>query len=111
MALITSRELKRLIHPHYLINILLALSFLILKKTPQFCSRLFKDGCELTSRQSEIYFFLAVIIVFRTRKHGAVHLLPYLKTACLLAKLTNFILYFTSEPVIGVIYSIICIRK
>ena len=173
MAFITVRELKRLVHPHYLISILLALSFLILKKTPNVCTKLFREGCELTSvslvdnvhpvyllffsifdlkfdrtakfsqnfhrifvesqqmdshfyipeyldliaclsstqRQNEILFFCAVIIVFRTRKHGAVHLLPYLKTACLLAKLTNFILYFMTEPVLGIIYSIICVCK
>lgn len=109
MAFVTVRELKRLVHVHYLLNILLALSFLILKKTPQLCSKAFREGCEFTSRQNEILFFCAVIIVFRTRKHGAVQLLPYLKTACLLAKLTNFILFFMTEPVIGVIYSIVCV--
>ena len=49
MAFVTTRELKRLVHPHYLINILLALSFLVLKKTPNVCTKLFRDGCELTS--------------------------------------------------------------
>lgn len=111
MAFVTVRELKRLVHVHYLLNIALALSFLVCKKTPKLCSTLFSEGCDLTSRQNEILFFCAVIIIFRTRKHGAVQLLPYLKIACLLAKLTNFILFFMTEPVIGVIYSIICLCK
>ena len=49
--------------------------------------------------------------MFRTRKHGAVQLLPYLKTACLMTKLTNFILFFMSEPVLGIVYSIVCVCK
>lgn len=46
MALINARDLHKVCHPHYLINILLAFSFLFLKLVPPFCSYLFKE-CQL----------------------------------------------------------------
>ena len=47
MALCTRRELKQLFRPHYLLNILFALSYLILKKTPHVSDYLFANGSEL----------------------------------------------------------------
>lgn len=46
MAIVNKRELQKILHPHYLVNLVLALSFLILKNVPPFCSFLF-EVCEL----------------------------------------------------------------
>ncbi|XP_074604554.1 thioredoxin-related transmembrane protein 2 homolog [Brevipalpus obovatus] len=108
MALITFHDLRQVIHPHYVINILLALSFIVCKTLQPFCSLLF-DECILNHRESEILFFTAVIIVFRTRKQGAVNFLPYIGTACMLAKLGNVLLWFYADPIYGVVYSVCCL--
>ncbi|CAG2169482.1 unnamed protein product [Oppiella nova] len=108
MALISTTELKRLLRLHYLTNILLALSFVALKCLSPICDYLF-TSCQLDYRETEIMFFTAVIIIFRTRKQGAVHLVPYVSTACMLAKMGNVLLYFMSDPVYGVLYVSCCI--
>ncbi|CAG2122093.1 unnamed protein product, partial [Medioppia subpectinata] len=108
MSLISRLELRQLFGLHYITNILLALSFLALKCLSPICDHLF-TSCQLDYRESEILFFTAVIIVFRTRKQGAVHLVPYVSTACMLAKMGNVLLYFMSDPVYGVLYVSCCI--
>jgi thiol-disulfide isomerase/thioredoxin len=108
MALISRNELKRILRLHYITNILLAISFVFLKNVWPFCQLLF-NSCQLDYRETEILFFTAVIIVFRTRKQGAVQLLPYVSTACMLAKMGNVLLYFYSDPVYGVLYISVCI--
>ena len=78
--------LRKLLHPYYVTNIALAVSFLVCKLTRPVCVWAF-DECELDyvsrccrslspdrlltcQRESEILFFTAVIILFRTRKQG-----------------------------------------
>lgn len=48
MYFITLKDLKRLVHPHHLINFVLAASYLFTKLVQPFCSILYpKSGCEL----------------------------------------------------------------
>ncbi|XP_054166431.1 thioredoxin-related transmembrane protein 2 homolog [Oppia nitens] len=108
MALIPIPHLRRLLRLHYVTNILLAISFLVLKCLSPFCDYLFSE-CQLDYKETEILFFTAVVIIFRTRKQGAIHLIPYVSTACMLAKMGNVLLYFYSDPVYGVLYLTVCI--
>jgi thiol-disulfide isomerase/thioredoxin len=108
MGLISLREAKKLVHPHYILNLMLALSYIFLKTLNPFCELLF-SSCELDYRETEILFFTVVIIVFRTRKQGAINMLPYVGTACMLAKLGNVILFFYSDPIYGVAFIVSCL--
>ncbi|KAI2804793.1 hypothetical protein RDWZM_008087 [Blomia tropicalis] len=108
MVLINKRELARVIHPHYITNVILALSFVALKSIPSVCDVLF-NSCELDYRETEILFFTGVIIIFRTRKQGSLTFLPYLSSACMLAKLGTVILFLNYDPIYGIIYICCCL--
>uniref|UniRef100_L7LSR7 Putative thioredoxin-like protein n=1 Tax=Rhipicephalus pulchellus TaxID=72859 RepID=L7LSR7_RHIPC len=99
MALVTGAELRRLLHPHYLVNLLLAACFPVLRLLRPFCDVLFPGGdCQLDFRETEILTFVAVVVLFRTRKTGVVRLVPYLSTACMYAKVApDPVLYLDAE--------------
>lgn len=108
MALVSTRDLKKIIHVHYIINLFLAISYILFKSLRPFCDLLFKS-CTLDYEECEILFFVAVIIVSRTRKQGAVNFLPYISTACMLAKIGNVILFFFADPFYGILYVVLCL--
>lgn len=68
------KDLVLLLKPYYWVNIVLSLSFVIAKRAPIICQHLkflFPDDsemCELGGRESEILFFLLIVIMIRTRK-------------------------------------------
>lgn len=55
------------------------------------------------------------ILLFAIRANfsspGAVNFLPYIGTACMLAKLGNVLLWFFADPIYGVVYSVCCLCK
>ncbi|GFY69116.1 thioredoxin-related transmembrane protein 2 homolog [Trichonephila inaurata madagascariensis] len=110
MGFVTLKELKRLIHPHHLLNFVLAVSYLFTKLVSPFCTFLYpKSGCELEFKETEILIFLAVIVLLRTKKRGAVQMIPYLTSLCMYAKLANIALFFYSDPRFGVVYAVLCL--
>ncbi|XP_070389517.1 thioredoxin-related transmembrane protein 2 homolog [Dermacentor albipictus] len=112
MALVTGAELRRLLHPHYLVNLLLAACFPVLRLVRPFCDVLFPGGdCQLDFRETEILTFVAVVVLFRTRKTGVVRLLPYLSTACMYAKVAGLLLFFYWDPRLGLVYGALCLLQ
>lgn len=110
MAVVTFQEVKTLLHPHYLFNIALAVLYLVLRLVRPFCSTLFPtDSCELDFRETEILTFLAIIVLFRTRKTGVTRAVPYISTACMYTKVANVLLFFYNDPRLGILYAAICL--
>lgn len=102
-------DLRQLGHPYYIVNILLCLSFLVAKLTHPLCDYLFAPGpemCELDMRETEILFFLLVVIMIRSRKTGSMNLISYLSSGFTYAKGANLILFFLADPRLGLIYLI-----
>jgi len=96
-------------HPYYLVNLLLCFSFLILKLTSPLCDYLFAVGpeqCELDMRETEILFFLLVVIMIRSRKTGSTTMIAYLSSGFMYAKVANLILFFLSDPRLGLVFLI-----
>ncbi|KAG8183985.1 hypothetical protein JTE90_001517 [Oedothorax gibbosus] len=109
-SIFSLKELKSLIHPHHIINFILAASYIFTKLVYPFCAYLHpKSGCELEFKETEILFFLVVIVLLRTKKRGAVQMIPYLTSMCMYAKLANMALFFYSDPRLGVVYSVLCL--
>uniref|UniRef100_A0A1E1XS22 Putative thioredoxin-like protein n=1 Tax=Amblyomma sculptum TaxID=1581419 RepID=A0A1E1XS22_AMBSC len=112
MALVTGAELRRLLHPHYVVNLLLAACFPVLRLVRPFCDVLFPGGdCQLDFRETEILTFVAVVVLFRTRKTGVVRLLPYLATACMYAKVAGLLLFVYWDPRLGLLYGALCLLQ
>lgn len=100
------KDLYLLVKPYYWVNILLSLSYLIAKRAPFICSHLLPSDehgqCELDSRETEILFFLIIVIMIRTRKAGSVTMINYLTASFVYTKVANLILWFYNDPRFGV---------
>ena len=85
------------------------------KKAPGICSYLFtaikKDSaesdCELDSRETEILFFLAIVVMIRTRKTGSVTMINYLTSSFIYTKIANLILWAYADYLYGMIFAVI----
>jgi hypothetical protein len=70
------KDLRLVIKPYYWINILLSLTYIIAKKLPVLCNYLHpymfphEEVCEFDGRETEILFFLIIVIMIRSRKTG-----------------------------------------
>jgi len=70
------KDLKLIVKPYYWINIILSLTYIIAKKTPMLCDYLHpylfhvEEVCEFDSRETEILFFLIIVVMIRSRKTG-----------------------------------------
>ncbi|XP_022901047.1 thioredoxin-related transmembrane protein 2 homolog [Onthophagus taurus] len=103
-------DLIQVLRPYYLINIALSLSYLISKKIPVLCEYLFQaEECELDGRETEILFFLLIVITLRTRKSGRVNMISYLSASFIYTKIANLILWFYADFVMGIIYGVVFI--
>ncbi|XP_015114764.1 thioredoxin-related transmembrane protein 2 homolog [Diachasma alloeum] len=102
------KDLKLLVKPYYLINILLSLSYMIVKKVTFICEFIFNEtDCELEGREMEILFFLVIVISFRTRKAGSVTMINYLSSSFVYTKVANLILWFYADIRCGILFAII----
>lgn len=70
------KDLRLVIKPYYIVNIFLSLTYIIAKKTPGLCNYLHpylfshEEVCEFDSRETEILFFLIIVVMIRSRKTG-----------------------------------------
>merc|ERR1712027_213444 len=67
-------EVRHLARPYYIVNIVLCLSFIVLKTVRPLCDTLFpvkEDSCELDMRENEVLFFLLIVVMMRSRKTGS----------------------------------------
>lgn len=104
------QDLIQLLKPYYLVNIILSLSYVVLKRIPGVCNYLFNtDNCEFDGRETEILFFLLIVIMIRTRKAGSVTMISYLSSSFVYTKLANLILWFNADYSMGIIYGILFI--
>lgn len=108
------KQLAILAKPYYWVNILLAISYLLSKKTRFICTRLFtlteEDGdCDLDSREVEILFFLLIVVMIRSRKTGSVTMINYLSSSFLYTKVANGILWAYADFRYGLGFLLVCV--
>jgi len=97
---------RRFLCGHYIVNLVLALSFLILKHVPFLCVYFFEE-CALEWRDHETLMFCMCVIIAKTRKSTSwVH---FVGKACMFSKCASIILFFREEPVLGLAYLFICL--
>ncbi|CAK1587961.1 unnamed protein product [Parnassius mnemosyne] len=103
-------DVKQLLKPYYWINILLSISYVTCKRTALICNFLFPDAdCELDSRETEILFFLIIVVMLRTRKAGSVTMVNYLSASFVYTKIANLILWLYADVRYGLPYGAILI--
>ncbi|XP_046386114.1 thioredoxin-related transmembrane protein 2 homolog [Ischnura elegans] len=102
------KDIKRLTEPYFVVNIILSLSYLIAKRVTFVCNVLFPGAeCELDMRESEILFFLLIVVMIRTRKSGSVTMINYLSSSFVYTKVANLILWFYADARMGIVYGVI----
>ncbi|KAI6240877.1 Thioredoxin-related transmembrane protein 2-like protein [Aphelenchoides fujianensis] len=87
-------KLTHLLHPYYVVNIFLSLSFLLSKG-----SLLWRTSSTAGLREHEILLLLAVVIVWKNRK--STNWLHYLNTIFLFSKVANIFLFFRESVIYG----------
>jgi len=100
-------QILALLHPYYIINILMSVSFLGSKLIPQVCWIVFNGNCEFEGRQTEILFFLLMVVMLRARKTGSMSLIAYLNNSFMYCKVANTVLWFFANNIYGVVFLII----
>lgn len=104
------KDLQLLLKPYYLANILLSVSYVLSKRIPIVCHYVFAQAdCELDGRETEILFFLMIVIMIRTRKTGSVTMINYLSSSFVYTKVANLILWFYADIRMGIIFGIVFI--
>ncbi|KAK9681026.1 Thioredoxin [Popillia japonica] len=102
------KDLIQLCKPYYVVNLILTFSYIICKRTPILCTYLFAtDDCELDGRETEILFFLLIVVMIRTRKAGSVSMINYLSASFVYTKIANLILWFYADFIMGIMYGIV----
>ncbi|CAH0548904.1 unnamed protein product [Brassicogethes aeneus] len=102
------KDFKLLVKPYYLINILMSLSYVILKNIPGVCNFIFRtDVCEFDGRETEILFFLVVVVMIRSRKSGSVTMINYLSASFVYTKIANCILWYHADIYMGAGYTLL----
>lgn len=104
------KDLTLLTKPYYWVNILLSISYLTAKKAPGICSYLFpskENECELDSRETEILFFLGIVVMIRTRKTGSVTMINYLTSSFIYTKIANLILWSYADYLYGIAFFVV----
>ncbi|XP_060809306.1 thioredoxin-related transmembrane protein 2 homolog [Amyelois transitella] len=104
------KDFRQLLKPYYWINILLSISYVTCKRTAVICNFLFPNtDCELDSRETEILFFLIIVVMLRTRKAGSVTMVNYLSASFVYTKIANLILWFYADIRYGLPYGALVI--
>uniref|UniRef100_A0A1Q3FAY1 Putative thioredoxin-like protein n=1 Tax=Culex tarsalis TaxID=7177 RepID=A0A1Q3FAY1_CULTA len=104
------KDVVLLIKPYYWVNILMSISYILAKRAPMICNYLWTylfnqaDQCELDGRETEILFFLLIVVMIRTRKTGSVTMINYLTSSFTYTKIANLGLWFYSDIRLGLIY-------
>ena len=70
-----------------------------------------QEMCELDMRETEILFFLLVVIMIRSRKTGSTALVAYLSNGFVYAKGANIILFFLADPRLCMVYLILAMLQ
>ncbi|XP_048485797.1 thioredoxin-related transmembrane protein 2 homolog [Plutella xylostella] len=98
-------DLRQLLKPYYWVNILLSISYVMCKRTAIICQFLHPENdCELDSRETEILFFLIIVVMLRTRKAGSVTMVNYLSSSFVYTKIANLILWFYADVRYGLAF-------
>jgi hypothetical protein len=104
-------ELRSLVHPYYWVNIILSTSYILCKFISPACKAVFGGDCDVEMRQTEILFFLLIVVMVRARKTGSMSVVAYLTNSFMYCKVANTVLWFLAYKPYGFAFLLLFIRK
>ena len=98
-----------LLHPHYSVNILLSIFYLLLKQVlPNSLSTYVFSHSEITTQDTQVLLLLATIITIRGRK--SLTWLHYIDNICKYSKMANCLLLYREHCYVALIlYAVACL--
>lgn len=94
-------KLKSLMCTHYVTNLVLAVSYFVLKGIPYVCEHLF-ESCEIEWREMEILMLLCIFVAVKTRKAATFNV--FVNTLFTYSKVANIVLYWREGPIHVIIF-------
>jgi len=108
-----SPEMKYWFSSHYILNTIACTIYMLTKTIHPVCISLFEldenGNCQLDYRDTEVLFFLAMVIVLKNRKWKPLTAVEYVSNIYLFAKLANLLLFFRQDLRWGALYAIVCL--
>ncbi|VDM36370.1 unnamed protein product [Hydatigera taeniaeformis] len=95
---------KNLLHPYYIVNIILSLLYVLTKKLPYTCGLLYEQ-CEIELQEYEILIFLAAFITMRNKRQFSVP--DYVAHFCMFAKLCNLFMFWRHSLTYATVYGVL----
>lgn len=95
---------KQLLHPYYIINIILSLVFVASKTLPYACDLLYTN-CSIDLQEYEILIFLAAFVTMRNKRQYS--MTDYVAHFCMFAKLCNLFMFWRQSTTYATIYGVL----
>ncbi|VDM02676.1 unnamed protein product [Schistocephalus solidus] len=99
---------KQLLHPYYIINILLSVTFPCCKTLPGLCEILF-NNCILDFQEYEVIIFLASFITIRNKRQFSIT--DYVAHFCMYAKLCNLFMFWRQSLAYACLYGVLWVLQ
>ncbi len=94
---------KQLLHPYYIINILLSIIFLASKTLPFVCELLY-DNCTIEMQEYELLIFLVAFETMRNKRQFAVP--DYVAHFCMFAKVCNLFMFLRQSATYACVFGV-----
>nr|CAH8837930.1 unnamed protein product [Trichobilharzia regenti] len=98
------RDLKQLLHPYYIVNMLLSILFFITKTVPVFCTWMYED-CHIDLQEYELLICLGSFVALRNKRQFSIP--DYLAHFYMFAKVINLLMFWKQNVVYSVCYGIL----
>ncbi|KAG5451280.1 Thioredoxin- transmembrane protein 2 [Clonorchis sinensis] len=98
------RNMRVLLHPFYIVNVLLSTVFFISKTVPPLCTTIY-DSCQIDFHEYELLIFLGSFIALRNKRQFSIP--DYLSHFCLFAKILSLIMFWKQNVVYAIIFGLV----
>ncbi|CAH8492464.1 unnamed protein product [Heterobilharzia americana] len=98
------RDLKLLLHPYFIINMLLSILFFTTKTIPVFCTWMYSD-CHINLQEYELLIFLGSFVALRNKRQFSIP--DYLAHFYMFAKLVSLLMFWKQNVVYAILYGVL----
>lgn len=106
-------ELKEWCSPHYVLNFVACLLYVVSKTVEPICYALYEPNaegeCQLDWRDTEVLMFLCLVVVLKNRRWKPLTSVEYVSNLVLFGKCANALLFFRQDLRWGTIYLLLCL--
>ncbi|CAL8095228.1 unnamed protein product [Calicophoron daubneyi] len=98
------RSLQVLLHPYYIVSLIMSALFFVSKTVAPICTSLY-ETCEINFQEYELLIFLGSFIALRSKRQF--YIPDYLAHFCLFAKILNLVMFWKQNAVYAIVFGLI----